>query len=159
MPMRDPNLLSYAVYHTLVISDMESSDKLLILRTEMFAMFSHVIIRDTPHWNSAVITLRDAVVHQIIHWALVYRVSRDGSVGMATRYGLDDPGIESPWGRSFPHRPWGPPSLLYNGYWASFPGVKRPGCSVNHPPPYSAEVKERVELNLKAKQVKHKVRP
>jgi len=29
----------------------------------------------------------------------------------------------------------------------SFPGVKRPGHDVNHPPPSSAEVKERVELS------------
>ena len=53
--------------------------------------------------------------------------------GIATRYGLDGPGIESRWGRDFPHlsrpalgptqppstcpdRPWGQPSLLYNGY-------------------------------------------
>jgi len=28
----------------------------------------------------------------------------------------------------------------------SFPGVKRPGSGVDHPPPSSAEVKERVEL-------------
>jgi hypothetical protein len=30
----------------------------------------------------------------------------------------------------------------------SFPGVKRPGRSVDHPPPSSADVKERVELYL-----------
>jgi hypothetical protein len=30
----------------------------------------------------------------------------------------------------------------------SFPGAKRPGCGVDHPPPSSAEVKERVELYL-----------
>jgi hypothetical protein len=30
----------------------------------------------------------------------------------------------------------------------SFPGVKRPGRDVNHPPQFSAEVKERVELYL-----------
>jgi len=30
----------------------------------------------------------------------------------------------------------------------SFPGVKRPGRGVDHPPPSSAEVKERVELYL-----------
>jgi hypothetical protein len=30
----------------------------------------------------------------------------------------------------------------------SFPGVKRPGNGVDHPPPSSAEVKERVELYL-----------
>jgi hypothetical protein len=27
----------------------------------------------------------------------------DSSVGIATRYGLDGPGIESLWGREFPH--------------------------------------------------------
>jgi hypothetical protein len=30
----------------------------------------------------------------------------------------------------------------------SFPGVKRLGCGVDHPPPSSAEVKKRVELYL-----------
>ena len=30
----------------------------------------------------------------------------------------------------------------------SFPGVKRPGRGVNHPPPSSTEVKEGVELYL-----------
>jgi len=30
----------------------------------------------------------------------------------------------------------------------SFPGVKRPGRGVDHPPTSSAEVKERVELYL-----------
>ena len=34
--------------------------------------------------------------------------------------------------RTRPDRPWGPPSLLYNGYRASFPGLKRPGCGVDH---------------------------
>ena len=47
--------------------------------------------------------------------------------------------------RTCADRLWGPPSLLYNGYGV-FPGVKRPGCGVDHPPPSSAEVKERVEL-------------
>jgi len=45
-------------------------------------------------------------------------------------------------------RPWGPPSLLHNGFRVSFPGVKRPGRGVYHPPQSSAEVKERVELYL-----------
>ena len=30
-------------------------------------------------------------------------VDRDGSVGVATHYGLDDTGIESRWTRDFPH--------------------------------------------------------
>jgi hypothetical protein len=32
-----------------------------------------------------------------------YLVGRDSSVCTATRYGLDGPEIESPWGRDFPH--------------------------------------------------------
>ena len=53
-------------------------------------------------------------------------VGRDSSVGIATGYGLDGPGIESWWGEIFRTPPdwlWGPPSLLYNGY-RLFPGVK-----------------------------------
>ena len=47
-----------------------------------------------------------------------------------------------------PDQSWGPPSLLYNGYRVYFPGVKRPGRGVNHSPPSSVEVKERVVLYL-----------
>jgi len=43
----------------------------------------------------------------------------------APGYGLDGPGIESRWGgkifRTCADRPWGPPSLLHNGY-RIFPG-------------------------------------
>ena len=46
-----------------------------------------------------------------------------------------------------PDCPCGPPSLLYNGY-RGFPGGKALGRSVDHPPPSSAEVKERVGLYL-----------
>jgi hypothetical protein len=77
-------------------------------------------------------------------------VGRYSSVGIAACYGLVGPGIESHWGRDFPH-PSSPGlghSLLYNAYRNSFPGVKRPGRGVNHPPATSAEVKERVELYL-----------
>jgi hypothetical protein len=52
------------------------------------------------------------------------------SVGIATDYGLDGPGIEFQWRRDFrtrPDQPWGPPSLLYNGY-RFFPGVKAAGA-------------------------------
>jgi len=44
-------------------------------------------------------------------------------------------------------QPWGPPSLLYNGYWVT-PRGKGPGHDVNHPTPSSGEVKERVQLHL-----------
>ena len=76
---------------------------------------------------------------------------RDSSVGIATRYGLHGPGIESLLRRDFPHSSTpdrGPPNLLYNRFWVSFPGVKRPGRGVDHPPPSTVEEKERVELYL-----------
>jgi hypothetical protein len=55
---------------------------------------------------------------------------RDSSVGIATRYGLEGPGIESGWGEIFrtrPDRPWGLPRLIYNGYRV-FPGGKAAGA-------------------------------
>jgi hypothetical protein len=65
------------------------------------------------------------------------------SVGIATGYGLDGPGIESRWGeifRTFPDRPWGPPSLLYNGYRVFSGGRKRLGRDADPSPFSSAEV-------------------
>ena len=72
-------------------------------------------------------------------------MGRGNVVVIATSYELDGPGIESQCGRDFQHRPWGLPSLLYNGH-RFIPGVKRPANGVDDPPPSSAEVKERVEL-------------
>jgi len=72
-------------------------------------------------------------------------------VGIATAYGLDGPGIESRWGEIFrtsPNRPWGPPSLLYNGYRVFLGGKVLPGRDADPSPPSSAEVKNRVELYL-----------
>jgi hypothetical protein len=78
------------------------------------------------------------------------KVGRDSIVSIATHYGLDGPEIESRWGRNFLHmsRQALGPSLLYNGYWVSFPQVKRPRHGINYPLPSSTEVKERVELYL-----------
>ena len=50
--------------------------------------------------------------------------SRNSSVGIATRYGLDGPGIESGGGEIFrihPDQLWSPPSLF-------FPGAKAAGA-------------------------------
>jgi len=47
-----------------------------------------------------------------------------------------------------PDRPWGPPNLVFNWYRVSFPGVKRLGRGVDHPPKSSSKVKERVQLYL-----------
>ena len=76
---------------------------------------------------------------------------RDSVVGIATRYGLNGPGIRSRWARIFrirPNWPWRPPSLLCSGYRVLFLGVKRPGRGVYHPPSTSAEVRKSVELYL-----------
>jgi hypothetical protein len=79
------------------------------------------------------------------------RLSRSySSVGIATRYGPDGPEIESRGGRCSAPVQTGPgthpaPNKMDPG---SFPGVKRTGRDVNHPPTSSAEVKERVVLYL-----------
>ena len=64
------------------------------------------------------------------------------SVGIVTCYRLDGLGIESRWGRDFPHlsRPAHPASSTLGT--KLFPGVKRPGLGDDHPPQPSAEVKE-----------------
>ena len=52
--------------------------------------------------------------------------------------------------RTCPDRPWGAPSLLYNGHWV-FPGGRckeRPGRDADPSPPSSAIGHERVELYL-----------
>jgi len=73
---------------------------------------------------------------------------RNSSVGIVTRYGLDGSGKESRWRRDFlhrPDRPWGPPSLLYNGC-RLFPEGKAAEAwrwPLTHS---SVEVKERVQL-------------
>jgi len=78
-------------------------------------------------------------------------VGRDTSVGIATRYGLDGPGIESRCEARFSAPVQTGPGAhpaSYTMCTVSFPVVKRPGRSVDHPPTSSAEVKERVELYL-----------
>jgi hypothetical protein len=78
-------------------------------------------------------------------------VGRDSPVGIATRYGLEGPGIESRWVARFSaavqtgpgtH----PPSCMMGT--GSFPEVNRPGCGNDHPATSTVEVKERVRLYL-----------
>jgi hypothetical protein len=47
-----------------------------------------------------------------------------------------------------PDRLWGQPSLGYKGYRVSFSGVKPTGLGVDHTPPFSAKVKEKVQLHF-----------
>ena len=56
-------------------------------------------------------------------------MGRDSSVGIVTRYRLDDPGSNSGGGEIFstpPDLPWGSPSLLHSGCRV-FPGDKAAG--------------------------------
>jgi len=77
-------------------------------------------------------------------------VGRDSSVDIATRYGLDGPGIESRWGRDFRHL--SRPALKFTQppiQWVSrLSGGKGAREWLLPPTPSSAEVKERVELYL-----------
>ena len=50
--------------------------------------------------------------------------------------------------RTCPDRPWGPPSLLYNGYRLFPAGKERPGRDADPSPLSSAVGHERVELYL-----------
>jgi hypothetical protein len=76
-------------------------------------------------------------------------VDRDSSVGIATRYGLDGPGIESRWGARFSapfHTGPGAYPASYTMGTGFSPGAKRPAHGVDHSTPSKADVKERVEL-------------
>ena len=75
---------------------------------------------------------------------------RERAVDIATPYGLDDRGSNPDGCKSFrtrPDRPWGPPSLLYNGYCVHPEGKAARAWRWTLTPP-AAEVKERVKLNL-----------
>jgi hypothetical protein len=71
-------------------------------------------------------------------------MGRESAVGIATRYGLDGSGIES-----VPVQT-GSGALLasYTMSTGSFPRVNPVGHGIEHPPPSSAKVKERVMLYL-----------
>jgi hypothetical protein len=78
----------------------------------------------------------------------IRKVLLDSAVGTATRYGVNGPRIESRWGEIFrtrPDRPWGPPSLLYNGY-RDFPGSRAAGAWLCSPSGLSWSVLGRILL-------------
>jgi len=72
-------------------------------------------------------------------------VGRDSLVSIATRYAMDGPGIESRWGRGFPH-----PSrqavrstqTAIKGVSGLFPEVKRPERGVDRPPLVALRLKK-----------------
>jgi hypothetical protein len=101
------------------------------------------------------VTLSDLLTHSRVIYIGLYiyiyiYMGRDGVVGIATRYGLDGPGIESRWGARFSApvqtdtraHPASCTMCTASVPWGKAAGAWR--C----PPPSSAEVKERVELLL-----------
>ena len=93
-----------------------------------------------------------ATYNFILYYIILDYNSSDGpgsSVGIATDYGLDGPG-SNPGGdeifRTCPDRPWGPPSLLYNGYRV-FPGAKRLGRGVDNLPHLVPRLKKEQSYN------------
>jgi hypothetical protein len=72
---------------------------------------------------------------------LVLRGGRDNSVGIATRYGLDRPGIESRCSKIFLALHPGPVSHVVSSSMPTgpFPGLKRPKLTADYPRPSTAE--------------------
>jgi hypothetical protein len=68
-------------------------------------------------------------------------MGRNSVISIATRYGLDGPGIESRWGRDFPYQSRQAPGA-HPASGGSCPGLKRPGLGVDHPPHLAPRLKE-----------------
>jgi len=80
-----------------------------------------------------------------------YKTGRDSSVGIPTALWAGLSGDRIPMGARFSvpvQTGPGAHPASYTMCTGSFPGVKRPGRGVDHPPPSSAKVKESVELYL-----------
>jgi hypothetical protein len=86
----------------------------------------------TEHESDKVVspTHRPPLSPRKYSWYSFMLGSRDSSVGIATRYGLEGPRIESRWGETFHtylDQLRGPPNLMYIGYRLS-PGSKGGRC-------------------------------
>jgi hypothetical protein len=76
---------------------------------------------------------------------LIIISGRDSVVDIATQYGLDGTEIESRWGERFSapvQTGPGTHSASYTMSLGSFPGIKRPGRGVNHPPHLALSLKK-----------------
>ena len=91
------------------------------------------------------------MIYKLFVCSFIWCVSRDSSVGIATRYRLDGPGIEFRlgWDFSAPAQtgPGAYPVSCTMGT-GSFPGVKRPRRGADHPPSSKCRDQERVGLYL-----------
>jgi hypothetical protein len=116
----------------------------------MLKQVMHVFSRHRT-WSVLLANICVLLKHNVTSYIPDFLVLLSGSsVSLATRYGLEGSGIESRWGRDFPHLPdraSSPHSLLCNGCRV-FPGGKAAGAWLWPLTPSSDEVKERVELYL-----------
>jgi hypothetical protein len=75
-------------------------------------------------------------------------------ISIRTCYGLVSLGFEPLWRRDFPHlsktSPEDHPASCTTDTGAFSPRIKQKGCSTDHPPASSAEVKERLGLYLRS---------
>jgi hypothetical protein len=112
----------------------------------VFPLFHAPLFMPAGTWNTKP-AFRQKKMQEIFHVSLGCR----SSVGIATRYGLDGPGIEPRWERDFPHPsqpavvPTQPSAQWVPGF---FPGDKAVGAWRWPPTPSIAEVKERVEIYI-----------
>ena len=113
------------------LSELRSSERKTII--------SFVILTEFMLYNRDVVEAEA----EFLSRPMFYIVGRDSSVGIATRYGLDGPEIESRWGRGFPHLsipalgPTEPPVQWVPGLCR---GKERPGPDADPSPllvPYS----------------------
>ena len=85
------------------------------------------------------------IKHVLLAYLTAYLCGPGSSIGIATELPGWTVRDRIPVGTTFsafPDRPWGPSSLLYNGYRV-FPGGKvLPGRAADHSPPSSAAVME-----------------
>ena len=100
---------------------------------------------DEPSGSKRVENIKQLKIKILIHITTIFRMGLDGSVGITTRYELYDPGIEFRWGSRFSAPVQTLPGELPASYTMGagyFPGLKRSGRGVEHPPLLTPRLKK-----------------
>ena len=99
-----------------------------------------------PSWSqmNSVHAFILSVLRTILMLSLCHVCGLGNSVGIVTDYRLDSPRSNLSGTRFCACLDWlwGPPSLLYNGYWVFPRGKVQPWHAADHSPPSSAAVME-----------------
>ena len=137
----------YSNYFALRYTLLNVNNRELITFSLNFIRRMHYLLNIRPNTEKLFVCTKNFSYTHILH-VLIWAGIAQSVQRLATSWTVQ--GTNTGGGEIFstrPERPWGPPSLLYNGYRV-IPGVKRLGRGVDHPPTSSAEVKERIELYL-----------